>query len=108
MSAVILSSLCTAVYLQMKEYVDDTEDYINIMMDDKQNHLLQMNVLLTASCLVISVFIVVTGVFGMNIDISIYKSSTDHNFWGVVGGSGAGSLIMYVLLIGWCKWKNLI
>ncbi|KAF2294365.1 hypothetical protein GH714_009716 [Hevea brasiliensis] len=26
----------------LREYVDDTEDYINIMLDDKQNHLLQM------------------------------------------------------------------
>ncbi|KAI3707959.1 hypothetical protein L2E82_36921 [Cichorium intybus] len=28
----------------LREYVEDTEDYINIMLDDKQNHLLQMGV----------------------------------------------------------------
>lgn len=27
---------------QFQEYVDDTEDYINIMLDEKQNQLLQM------------------------------------------------------------------
>ncbi|KAG9144844.1 hypothetical protein Leryth_018976 [Lithospermum erythrorhizon] len=36
----------------LKEYVDDTEDYINIMLDDEQNHLLQLGVILTTATLV--------------------------------------------------------
>ncbi|KAL0337046.1 UNVERIFIED_CONTAM: Magnesium transporter MRS2-3 [Sesamum calycinum] len=43
----------------LREYVDDTEDYINIMLDDKQNHLLQMGVMLTTATLVVSAFVVV-------------------------------------------------
>ncbi|XP_078172555.1 magnesium transporter MRS2-F-like isoform X3 [Carex rostrata] len=38
----ILNQLTT-----LREYVDDTEDYINIMLDDKQNQLLQMGVMLS-------------------------------------------------------------
>ncbi|KAL8505147.1 hypothetical protein ACS0TY_016380 [Phlomoides rotata] len=48
----------------LREYVDDTEDYINIMLDDKQNHLLQMGVMLTTATLVVSAFVVVAGIFG--------------------------------------------
>lgn len=56
----------------LREYVDDTEDYINIMLDDKQNHLLQMGVMLTTATLVVSAFVVVAGVFGMNIHIELF------------------------------------
>ncbi|KAH7424412.1 hypothetical protein KP509_11G007500 [Ceratopteris richardii] len=60
----------------LRDYVDDTEDYINIMLDDKQNHLLQMGVMLTTATLVLSGFIVVTGIFGMNIQIEMFTSGT--------------------------------
>ncbi|GLJ49965.1 hypothetical protein SUGI_1062620 [Cryptomeria japonica] len=53
----------------LREYVDDTEDYINIMLDGKQNHLLQMGVMLTTANLIINFFVVVAGVLGMNIKI---------------------------------------
>ncbi|CAN6685495.1 unnamed protein product [Malus baccata var. baccata] len=56
----------------LREYVDDTEDYINIMLDDKQNHLLQMGVMLTTATLVVSAFVVVAGIFGMNIHIELF------------------------------------
>ncbi|KAJ3675175.1 hypothetical protein LUZ60_004217 [Juncus effusus] len=36
----------------LREYVEDTEDYINIMLDDKQNQLLQMGVLLSTGKLI--------------------------------------------------------
>jgi magnesium transporter len=37
--------------LKLREYVEDTEDYINIMLDDKQNQLLQMGVVLSTATL---------------------------------------------------------
>lgn len=92
----------------LREYVDDTEDYINIMLDDKQNHLLQMGVMLTTATLVISAFIVVVGVFGMNINIPLFNNGGPPQFFGVVFGSAAGCVLFYILVIGWCKYKNLI
>ncbi|MBA0782647.1 hypothetical protein Gotri_000497, partial [Gossypium trilobum] len=59
----------------LREYVDDTEDYINIMLDDKQNHLLQMGVMLSTANLVIGAFIVVAGLFGMNIHIDLFDEN---------------------------------
>ncbi|KAI7734834.1 hypothetical protein M8C21_030676, partial [Ambrosia artemisiifolia] len=61
----------------LREYVDDTEDYINIMLDDKQNHLLQMGVMLTTATLVVGAFVVVAGAFGMNITIELFDDSTE-------------------------------
>ncbi|GMY38742.1 magnesium transporter MRS2-3 isoform X1 [Fagus crenata] len=94
----------------LREYVDDTEDYINIMLDDKQNHLLQMGVMLTTATLVLSAFVVVAGIFGMNITIELFddKESGMPQFLWTVGGSCTGSIFLYVIAIAWCKHKRLL
>ncbi|KDO57931.1 hypothetical protein CISIN_1g014053mg [Citrus sinensis] len=94
----------------LREYVDDTEDYINIMLDDKQNHLLQMGVMLTTATLVVSAFVVVAGIFGMNINIELFdehKSGMQEFLW-TVGGGATGSIFLYVVAIAWCKHKRLL
>ncbi|CAK8544480.1 unnamed protein product [Lathyrus sativus] len=94
----------------LTEYVDDTEDYINIMLDDKQNHLLQMGVMLTMATLVVSAFVVVAGVFGMNIHIELFDSDKygTREFMWTVGGGTAGTIFLYVVAIAWCKYKRLL
>ncbi|KAL6652904.1 hypothetical protein ACP70R_011829 [Stipagrostis hirtigluma subsp. patula] len=83
----------------LREYVDDTEDYINIMLDDKQNQLLQMGIMLSTGTLVVSAAIAVTGVFGMNIRVPIYDSPTGV-FWQTTGGiAGAGAALYAVALL---------
>ncbi|KAL2533504.1 Magnesium transporter MRS2-3 [Abeliophyllum distichum] len=94
----------------LREYVDDTEDYINIMLDDKQNHLLQMGVMLTTATLVVSAFVVVAGVFGMNIHIELFdetKAGMPEFLW-TVGGGTAGTVFLYVIAIAWCKHRRLL
>lgn len=94
----------------LREYVDDTEDYINIMLDDKQNHLLQMGVMLTTATLVVSAFVVVAGIFGMNINIELFdpKLYGMREFLWTVGGGTAGTIFLYVVAIAWCKHKRLL
>lgn len=59
--------------MQLREYIDDTEDYINIMLDEKQNQLLQMGVMLSTATIVLTAGVVVVSIFGMNIrSISLY------------------------------------
>lgn len=96
--------------MKLREYVDDTEDYINIMLDDKQNHLLQMGVMLTTATLVVSAFVAVAGIFGMNVEISIFKDSVHGmtRFMWTVGGGSAGTLFLYVIAIAWCKHRRLL
>ncbi|PWA66406.1 magnesium transporter 4 [Artemisia annua] len=99
----------------LREYVDDTEDYINIMLDDKQNHLLQMGVMLTTATLVVSAFVVVAGVFGMNIHIDLFADDNDalkevgnRKFLWTVGGGTTGTIFLYFIAIVWCKNKRLL
>ncbi|KAK4258862.1 hypothetical protein QN277_005262 [Acacia crassicarpa] len=91
----------------LREYVDDTEDYINIMLDDKQNHLLQMGVMLTTATLVVSAFVVVAGIFGMNIHIELFETGMREFLW-TVCGSAAGTIFLYVFAVAWCKHKRLL
>eukprot|EP00850_Spirogloea_muscicola_P006236 SM000029S10531 [mRNA] locus=s29:647963:650499:- [translate_table: standard] len=94
----------------LREYVDDTQDYIEIMLDDKQNHLLQMNVLLTTATLVITMFVVITGIFGMNIHISLFddKPSNYNVFYYVCFGSATGAVCIFLAVVWYCKYKRLI
>ncbi|CAN6458924.1 unnamed protein product [Victoria cruziana] len=94
----------------LREYVDDTEDYINIMLDDKQNQLLQMGVMLTTATLVVSAFVVVAGIFGMNINIDLFNKDKAGmpQFLLTVGGGTTGSIIIYIIAIAWCKHKRLL
>ncbi|XP_041017281.1 magnesium transporter MRS2-3-like isoform X1 [Juglans microcarpa x Juglans regia] len=94
----------------LREYVDDTEDYINIMLDDKQNHLLQMGGMLSTATLVLSSFVVVAGIMGMNIRIELFKDQVlgPKKFMWTIVGSTAGSIFLYVFAIALYKRKRLL
>ncbi|CAM0884239.1 unnamed protein product [Alopecurus aequalis] len=99
----------------LREYVDDTEDYINIMLDDKQNQLLQMGVMLSAATVVITAGVAVVGLFGMNIGISLYNPVTPEEtqaahvkFWETTFGTIAGCTILYIVAMGWGKRSGLL
>lgn len=91
----------------MSEYVDDTEDCINIMLDDKQNQLLQMGVMLSTANMILNAGIVVVGLFGMNIGISLFDGQPIQ-FWETACGTLAGCVALYLIAIGWGKKKNLL
>ncbi|XP_078433290.1 magnesium transporter 2 [Wolffia australiana] len=56
----------------LKEYIDDTEDFINIQLDNVRNQLIQFELLLTTATFVVAIFGVVAGVFGMNFPIKFF------------------------------------
>ncbi|KAF3782262.1 Magnesium transporter [Nymphaea thermarum] len=91
----------------LREYVDDTEDYINIMLDDKQNQLLHMGVLINIATLLITTAVVVTGIFGMNIKISLFETGTKEFLQTTVGTLG-GTLVLYFIAMGWGRKKLLL
>ncbi|KAJ0580470.1 putative magnesium transporter MRS2 [Helianthus annuus] len=99
----------------LREYVDDTEDYINIMLDDKQNHLLQMGVMLSTMSLIVGALVVMAGAFGMNINIQLFNGDTAaekeagmRKFLFTVGGGTTGGIFLYVIAVTWYKNKWLI
>ncbi|KAJ1269432.1 hypothetical protein BS78_07G211500 [Paspalum vaginatum] len=83
----------------LREYVEDTEDYINIMLDDKQNQLLQMGVVLSTATLMATGAIVVTAVFGMNIRFALYNSPDTNIFWVATGGMVGGAAALFTVAV---------
>ncbi|GAB2218568.1 hypothetical protein Droror1_Dr00001795 [Drosera rotundifolia] len=90
----------------MSEYVDDTEDCINIMLDDKQNQLLQMGVMLSTAILIMNAGIVVVGIFGMNIHIPLFDGKPIQ-FWSATMGTVGACVVLYLFAYGWGKKKSL-
>lgn len=84
-------SFLVVVSWKLREYVDSTDDYINIMLDDKQNLLLQMGVMLSTATLVLTGFVIVAGVMGMNIKIDLFNDqvSGPKKFVWTIGGGAA-------------------
>ncbi|CAK8562990.1 unnamed protein product [Lathyrus sativus] len=60
--------------------------------------------------LVVGAFVVVAGVFGMNIHIELFNSDKygTREFMWTVGGGTAGTIFLYVVAIAWCKYKRLL
>lgn len=66
--------------LTLKEYIDDTEDLINIKLGNVQNQLIQFQLLLTAATFAATVFATVTAVFGMNFADAIFDNPSIFNW----------------------------
>ncbi|KAK9281107.1 hypothetical protein L1049_004000 [Liquidambar formosana] len=51
----------------LREYIDDTEDYINIQLDNHRNQLIQLELFLSSGTVCLSIYSLVAAIFGMNI-----------------------------------------
>ncbi|KAI3955162.1 hypothetical protein MKX01_034191 [Papaver californicum] len=90
----------------LKEYIDDTEDLINIKLGNVQNQLIQFEVLLTAATFVATIFAVVTGVFGMNLKTAIFNYADAFNWVLIITSLFCGFIFMCFLL--YFKYKKIL
>ncbi|XP_054789904.1 magnesium transporter MRS2-4-like isoform X2 [Prosopis cineraria] len=93
--------------LSVREYIDDTEDYINIQLDDQRNELIQLQLTLIIASFAIGIDTLIVGMFGMNIPCQFHKN-TDGLFWRFVGCSSATCILLFLLLLEYAKCKGLL
>ncbi|KAF3322893.1 Magnesium transporter MRS2-I [Carex littledalei] len=91
----------------LREYIDDTEDYINIQLDNHRNQLIQLELFLSAGTVCISLYSLVAGIFGMNIPYT-WNDGYSWVFKWVVSGSGLISIIMFIVIIAYARHKGLV
>ncbi|XP_043713743.1 magnesium transporter MRS2-4-like [Telopea speciosissima] len=92
--------------LSVREYIDDTEDYVNIQLDNQRNELIQLQLTLTIASFAIAVETLIAGTFGMNLKCHLYKI---HGIFGpFVGGSSALCFLLFQLMLGYARWKKLL
>ncbi|KAK4263587.1 hypothetical protein QN277_028978 [Acacia crassicarpa] len=92
--------------LSLKEYIDDTEDFINIKLGNIQNHLIQFELLLTAATLLATVFTAVTAVFGMNLETTVFDNASGFHWVLVV--TGIGCALVYFSFLFYFRSKKVL
>ncbi|CAN0880786.1 Magnesium transporter MRS2-4 [Linum grandiflorum] len=92
--------------LSVREYIDDTEDYVNIQLDNQRNELIQLQLTLTIASFAIAMETLIASVFGMNIPCTLYE--TDGIFWYVVGAATVGCILLFLVVLGYARWKKLL
>ncbi|KAL3721161.1 hypothetical protein ACJRO7_005907 [Eucalyptus globulus] len=90
----------------LKEYIDDTEDFINIQLDNVRNQLIQFELLLTTATFVVAIFGVVAGIFGMNFPIPLFNNA--EAFGWVLLITGATGIIIFIAFCWFFKYRRLM
>ncbi|KAL3507717.1 hypothetical protein ACH5RR_033099 [Cinchona calisaya] len=91
----------------LREYIDNTEDYINIQLDNHRNQLIQLELFLSSGTVCISIYSLVAGIFGMNIPYT-WNNNHGYMFKWVVIFSGCFCALMFVLIISYARYKGLV
>lgn len=92
--------------LQVREYIDDTEDYVNIQLDNHRNELIQLQLTLTIASFAIAIETLIAGAFGMNIPCNLYH--IDGVFWPFVWTTSAACVLLFLLILAYARWKKLL
>lgn len=92
--------------LSVREYIDDTEDYVNIQLDNQRNELIQLQLTLTIASFAIAVETLIAGTFGMNIPCQLYQVKGIFSIF--VISITATCLLLFLLVLGYARWKKLL
>ncbi|KAK6915133.1 Mg2+ transporter protein, CorA-like/Zinc transport protein ZntB [Dillenia turbinata] len=90
----------------LKEYIDDTEDFINIQLDNVRNQLIQFELLLTTATFVVAMFGVVAGIFGMNFAIPFFDNESAFKWVLII--TGVCGLIIFSSFVWFFKYRRLM
>ncbi|KAH1230008.1 Magnesium transporter MRS2-2 [Glycine max] len=91
----------------LREYIDDTEDYINIQLDNHRNQLIQLELFLSSGTVCLSFYSLVAAIFGMNIPYT-WNDNHGYMFKWVVIVSGVFSAVMFLIITAYARKKGLI
>lgn len=90
----------------LHEYIDDTEDYLNIELDSHRNQLIQLELVLTAAMFALALVTVIAGIFGMNLNNSHEDSYSAFVTVSVVSCTGAA--LVFAAIILYCRRSKLL
>ncbi|GAB2213765.1 hypothetical protein Droror1_Dr00018079 [Drosera rotundifolia] len=112
-----LEMLLEAYYMQiestlnklttLREYIDDTEDYINIQLDNHRNQLIQLELLVSSGTVCLSVYSLVAAIFGMNIPYT-WRENHDYIFKWVVLLTGMVCGTLFISIMVYARHKGLL
>ncbi|MED6119870.1 hypothetical protein PIB30_015822 [Stylosanthes scabra] len=93
--------------LEMREYIDGTEDYINIQIDSRRNKLIKLELVLSSGNLCLAIFALVTDIFGLSFP---YDWNKNHGFlfkW-VIIVTATCTASLFLTIIAYARKKGLL
>lgn len=90
----------------LHEYIDDTEDYLNIELDSHRNQLIQLELVLTAAMFALALVTVIAGIFGMNMNNTHEDSYSAFVTVCVVSCSAAA--LVFIAIVLYCRRAKLL
>ncbi|XP_027349541.1 magnesium transporter MRS2-I-like isoform X3 [Abrus precatorius] len=91
----------------LREYIDDTEDYINIQLDNHRNQLIQLELFISAGTVCMSIYSLVAAIFGMNIPYT-WKEDHGYMFKWVVIFTGMVCASLFLSIVSYARRKGLV
>ncbi|XP_058086562.1 magnesium transporter MRS2-2-like isoform X2 [Magnolia sinica] len=91
----------------LREYIDDTEDYINIQIDNHRNQLIQLDVFLVTVTLSVIICSLVAGIFGVSMPYT-WNHNHGYVFKWVLVITGAVAATVFILVLSYARHKGLI
>uniref|UniRef100_A0A1J3ITL1 Magnesium transporter n=1 Tax=Noccaea caerulescens TaxID=107243 RepID=A0A1J3ITL1_NOCCA len=91
----------------LREYIDDTEDYINIQLDNHRNQLIQLELMLSSGTVCVSMYSMVAGIFGVNFPYA-WNENHGYIFKWVVGFTGMFCVLVFVIIMSYARFKGLV
>ncbi|CAL0326871.1 unnamed protein product [Lupinus luteus] len=91
----------------LREYTDDTEDYINIQLDNHRNQLIQLELFLCSGTVSLSIYSLVAAIFGMNIPYT-WKQGHEYIFKWVVILTGMVCASLFLSIVSYARRKGIV
>ncbi|KAK3148430.1 hypothetical protein QOZ80_3BG0295010 [Eleusine coracana subsp. coracana] len=89
----------------VREYIVDTEDYLNIQLDNQRNGLIQFRLTLIIASFGIAINTLIAASFGMNLPHNGDGNTAVGSFWPFVGATSSFCLLLTIMLFGYA-WRN--
>ncbi|KAI3437683.1 hypothetical protein D9Q98_000132 [Chlorella vulgaris] len=92
------------------EYIDDTEDYINIELDSHRNSLIRLDLVLTSFSASVALVTAITSLFAMNLMLRPDREGQAPYSWflAISISTGIGAICIFASVMAYCRWKRLI
>ncbi|XXG60869.1 hypothetical protein AAC387_Pa04g2676 [Persea americana] len=88
--------------LSVREYIDDTEDYVIIQLDHHRNELLRLQLIMIIASFAIGIEALICASFGMNIPCQLYE--IEGIFGPIIGGTLLASFVIFLAML--ARWRK--
>ncbi|PNH10641.1 Magnesium transporter MRS2-8 [Tetrabaena socialis] len=91
-----------------REYIEDTEDLVNIQLDFSRNKLIRFDILITTGTFALAFFNIMTGMLGENL---VLPDTITQDLWGfflVNGGTMVFCITTFLTLVALFRWHKVL